>query len=401
MNLYLKDRFMNWYSFIFSEKKSHRLRRHLVFWLLWWMYFTVSFFHYEQSGLQKAELEPWNFLLFIKSILLLSIHITACYYFINYLMPKYLFKARYTVLATQIIILGVLILLSSYFIHKTIFPLVNTAFNYKPVIDNQNLWWTSITSGLLSAPKVICAAAAVILLKRWYLKQKEKERLEKEKLMTELQLLKAQMHPEFLFSSLDNICLMVQKKNIGIASMLLLKLADILSYILYECDNNLGLLEKEIKVIKDYLVLEKTRMGNRLEIDIAVNGEPGTKVIAPLLLFSFIENSFLYIGNKKLKTTWINLELQIETNEITMKLIHGKTTEPLVLSENKNAMAKAIKRLDFYYPGNYELKTTVEPEIMMTYLRIVLEESVDENARPATGGENNIYSPEQMTYATT
>ena len=56
------------------------MRRHLVFWLLWWIYFTVSYYHYEQSGLQKAEFEPWNFPLFIKSILLLSVHITACYY---------------------------------------------------------------------------------------------------------------------------------------------------------------------------------------------------------------------------------------------------------------------------------------------------------------------------------
>ena len=85
---------MNWYSFFFSKKKSHRLQRHLLFWLLWWVYFTVSFYHYEQSGLQKAEFEPWNFPFFIKSLLILSIHITACYYFINYLMPRYLFKAK-------------------------------------------------------------------------------------------------------------------------------------------------------------------------------------------------------------------------------------------------------------------------------------------------------------------
>jgi sensor histidine kinase YesM len=383
---------MSWYSFLFSEKRSHRLRRHLVFWLLWWVYFTASYYHYEQSGLQRVEFEPWNFPFFIKSLLLLSIHIMACYYFINYLMPQYLFKARYMALVTQIFILGFLILLSSYFIHKTVFPLINTAFNYKPVIANQNIWWTSITSGLLSAPKVISAAAAIILLKRWYLKQKEKERLEKEKLITDLQLLKAQMHPEFLFSSLNNICELTQRKDTDKASMLLLKLADILSYILYESDNIVVPLEKEIKVIKDYLVLEKTRMGNRLEIDVAVKGETGTKMIAPLLLFSFIENSFLYIGNKKLERNWINLEFQIETTEFTMKLIHGKTTEPIALSEDENAIAKAMKRLDFYYPGNYELKTTVEPEIMMTYLRIVLEESANEN-------ENNIYTPEQLTYA--
>ena len=134
-------------------------------------------------------------------------------------------------------------------------------------------------------------------------------------------------------------------------------------------------------------------MGNKLEIDIAVKGETGNKMIAPLLLFSFIENSFSYIGNKKLERNWVNLEFQIETAEFTMKLIHGKTTEPLALSANENAVARAMKRLDFFYPGNYELKTTIEPEIMMTYLRIVLEE-------PGDGNESSIYTPEQMDYAT-
>jgi len=308
-------------------------------------------------------------------------------------MPQYFFKARYIALVTQILILGFLILLSSYFIHKTVIPFINSAFNYKPVIADQNIWWTSLTSGLLSAPKVVSAAAAIKLLKRWWLKQKEKERLEKEKLMTDLELLKTQMHPEFLFSSLDNICLMVQKKKMDSASMLLLKLADILSYILYECDNKLVHLEKEINVIKDYLVLEKTRMGSSLDLDVAVKGEPGRKMITPLLLFPFIENSFLYV-DKKLETNWMNLEFQIDSTEFTMKLINGKTSETSFESANENAIAKAIKRLDYFYPDRYELKTTVEPEIMMTYLKIELNESVDSNI-------NSIYNTEQIAYATT
>ena len=72
-------------------------------------------------------------------------------------------------------------------------------------MGNQNIWWAAISAGLLSAPKVITVATAIKLIKRWYLKQKEKELLEKEKLQADLQLLKAQIHPEFLFSSLDSL----------------------------------------------------------------------------------------------------------------------------------------------------------------------------------------------------
>ena len=381
---------MNWYSFIFSEKRSARLRRHVVFWLLWWAYFTVSYFHYAQTGIQNVKFEPWNFPFFLKSISLLSIHIVACYYFTAYLMPRYLFTAKYVALVMHTIILGLLILFSSYFLHKQLFPIIDAAFNYDSVVDHQNIWWTSITSGILSAPKIICAAAAAKLLKRWWMKQKEKERLEKEKLITDLQLLKAQIHPEFLFSSLDNISLFAQKKDIDRAATLLLKLADILSYMLYDAEHRLVLLEKELNVIKDYLVLQKTRMGDRLEIDIAVKGELGTKTIAPLLLFSLIENSFSFIGNKKLENTWLNLEFHIDDGEFTMKLIHGKATEA---EGPGNIMNNTKKRLDFFYPGRYELKTTVEPEIMMTFLKIVLEE-------PNAANQNAIYVSEQIAYAT-
>ena len=379
---------MNWYNFIFSENKSDRLGRHLVFWLLWWIYFTISFFHYEQSGLQKIEFEPWDVPFFIKSLVLLSVHVAACYYFINISLPNYLLKGRYGALTIQVLILGLFILIVSFLIHKTLVPIINTTFNHRTII-NQNIWWTSITSGLLSAPKVICAAAAIKLLKRWWLKQKEKERLEKERLVTELKLLKSQIHPEFLFSSLKNIGALVEKKYTDKASMLLLKLADILSYILYECDSMYVPLDKEINTIKGYLLLQKTSMGNKLEIDVAEKGNMNDQMIAPLLLLPFIESSFSYFDDKNLEKNWINLEFQNQDGEFTMKLIHGKTMDTEIASSSDETLCKTIRRLDYFYCDNYELKTTVEPEIMMTSLKIKLGNAVE--------NEKSIYA-EQLIY---
>ncbi|HEX5655017.1 MAG TPA: histidine kinase, partial [Chitinophagaceae bacterium] len=206
-------------------------------------------------------------------------------------------------------------------------------------------------------------------------------------------LLKAQMHPEILFASLEKIQLLAQRNETDKASILLLKLADILSYILYECDKAFVPLEKEIKIIKDYLVLQKTNMGNRLEMDIAVKGEPGNKMIAPLLLFTLIENCFAYIDNTNLDQNWINLEFQVEDTELTLKMIHGKTEDSSARPGGVGELASVIRNLDFYYPGNYELNRTIEPEIRMIYLKII------------TGGHmskrNNIQNiSEQITYAT-
>ena len=382
---------MNWHSFLFSEKKAHRFVRHLVFWLIWWIYFTASYYHYEQSGLQKIEFEPLNLAFCVRTLMLLTVHIAACYCFINYLMPRYLFTAKYMALAIRITLLGFLILMSSYLIYGIAVPFVNPLLHYHPVIANENIWWTSIAAGLLSAPKVISAAAAVKILKRWRLKQQEKERLEREKLVTDLQLLKTQMHPDLLFSSLNNICALTQKKVNEKAAMLLLKLADILSYMLYDCTHQLVPLEKEIKAIKNYLVLENNRMGSKLEIDVAIKGDTGTKMIAPLLLFPFVENVSSYVGSRKQERRWINLEFQIEDMQVVMKLIYGTTEVSAALSDKEHTVGKARKQLEYFYPGRHVLKTTVEPEITMTYLSVALDEQVIKK-------KNDSYFTGQIAY---
>src|SRR4051812_20702235 len=385
---------MNWHNFIFSQEKRDRVRRHVIFWLVWWLYFLISFYHYEQSGLQQITFEPWNLAFLIKSCLLLAIQITACYIFINYLLPTFMFKARYTEFVSASLIVSVLILLASYFSHRSIFPFVNKVMGYKPIIGNTNIWWTSITSGLLSTPKVITAAIAIKLVKRWWIKQKEKELLEKEKLMTDLQLLKAQINPKFLFLSLDNIYLQVKKKENGKAGMLLLKLANILSYMLYECNQSLVPLEREIEIIKDYLVLQKSTMAGGLDIDIAEKGEFRNMFIKPLILFPFIENGFSYMRYKKPEEAWMNVEFQIANSEMTMKLIHGKNVEYAGPRVNENAISKTLKRLDFYYDGLYELKATVEPDMMMTYLKITLIESGNQIQDEIYANEHAVYADE-------
>ena len=382
---------MNWYSFIFSEKRSYRLWRHLIFWALWWVYFLVTYFYYQQTGLQKVEFERWTGAFFSKSFFLLSIHILSCYCFINFLLPRFLLTGKYFKLIGASILLGAGILFANFYMHRDLCPLINKVFDNHPAVVARNLWWTSVSSGLFSAPKVIAVATGIKLIKRWYLKQKEKERLEKEKLITNLALLKAQIHPEFLFSSLDKMLLCLQKKDVAGASTLLLRLADILSYMLYDCNNIFVPLDKEIKIIKDYVVLQKTTMEKQLEIDIAAKGEIENKRIVPLLLFPFIESSFARFANQDLETYWLNIEFFVDKSTFTMKVISGKSLE-LSDSTSNDDLDKTIKRLNFFYAGNYELKTTMEPEIMMTYLKINLTPPVAES-------ENTIYATEQLTYA--
>jgi two-component system LytT family sensor kinase len=361
---------MKWSNFILSDKKIDRFARHLVFWFIWWLYFTAVYFHYQQIGQQQILFEKWNAPLLIKSTTLVLLHIFTCYCFINFLLPPFLLKSKYVLFMTGILLLCALIVPNSYLLHKNFFSVVDAAFQYK-ALNSQNIWWTTISASILSSPQVIAAATFIKLIKRWYLKQKEKEQLEQEKLKADLQLLKAQIHPEFLFSSLDSLYIFSKTDSFR-AAHLLLKLSDLLSYTLYECNKQLVALDKEITLIKDYLAVVKTQVGNRMEMDISVKGETNNKMISPLLLLPFVENSFSKCGNDGDEKWWLNIELRVEQRNLTMKLINGNTGEMEPDAANENGLANVKKRLALLYPNQYELKTTTEQDMMVTFLKINL-----------------------------
>ena len=363
---------MNWHEFVFSEKPSHRIRRHIIFWLLWWIYFAATYYYYLQVGLQKIAFGNLSSILLVKSLLLISVHLFACYFFIYILLPRYLLTKKYFLLTLSIILLAAFLLTAGYFIHHDIFPFIDIAYHYKITSVNNTIWWTNINSGLLTAPKVIAAAAAIKLVKHWYLQQKEKERLEKEKLITDLQLMKAQIRPGFLFSSLDQIYKSA-KKNSPQAPELLLKLADLLSYLLYECDEPKVPLDKELSMMKEYMSLEKARHGSRLELETVIKGEIKNKQIAPLLLLPFIENSFKHCDNQ-VEQPWINLEINIENETLLMKLINGVALPYTQPDNSTDDIIIIEKRLELLYPGKYELKRYIENEIYIVRLQINLGE---------------------------
>ena len=361
---------MSWHEFVFSEKRRTRIMRHAIFWLAWWMYFASTYYYYLQVGHYKLAFGHLGSILFLQTFFLVLIHLTACYYFIYILLPRYLLTRKYFLLAAGSIVLAIFLLATGYFFHHTIFPLIDQAYTTKISSGDNNVWWTNINSVLLNAPKVIAAATVIKLVKRWYLKQKEKERLEKEKLITDLQLMKAQIRPGFLFSSLDQIHEAAQKNSLA-APELLLKLADLLSYLLYECDEPKVPVEKELIMMKEYMALEKGRYSDKLELEIVIKGDMNNKQIAPLLLLPFIENSFKHCS-KQVEQPWINLEISIENEVLSMKLLNGValTTSDISIQEIKNIE----KRLQLLYPGKHELKKYIEHEIYVVLLKIDLSE---------------------------
>lgn len=368
---------MSWHEFILSKKAPKRYLRHIVFWLVWGLYFFCEMYLFPQPSriTQKLQYLKFTNFEFVHSVLILFIQMLGCYVFVYVLLPRFFFRAKhFTFLLTSILLCGAIVMVT-YFINVALMPFIdNVILHNKVHATNTTAYWASISKGGINFVKIIIAASVIKVAKHWWFKQKEKERLEKEKIDTELQLLKAQIHPGFLFNTLNNIysyALMASPK----APEMLLKLSEILSYMLYECNDPEVSLEKEIKVFKDYMALEKTKFGDKLEMYILLKGSGAEEKIAPLLLLHFIENSFKQCSSRMTAQPWISLEIKIENHVLDMKLMNGKSPEKQITEEpEEDGLYQAQRRLELLYPGRYQLEITEEPEIMMVSLQIKLQE---------------------------
>ena len=364
---------MKWHDFVFSNQPRQRFLRHTVFWATWWLYFS-SIYWYNQhiTGITYDKFIKLGSYIFLKAFLLLFIHAIACYTFIYFLLPRYLVKSKWLKLIAGTLLLSILLFVTGYLLYKWVFKFVDSIFNSRTAIIDAPLLWSSISIGLLNAPKVIAAAAAIKLMKYWWLKQKEKERLEKEKINTELQLLKGQIRPGFLFNALNNIYA-YSLAGSPRAPEMLLKLSDLLSYMLYECDKPLVPVEKEIEMMKEYIALEKIKHDASLEMELTVKGELSDKKIAPFLLLPFIENSFKQISHMT-EQPWINMELKMEGDVFSLKLVNGIMPDISCRPElHNNELANVQKRLTLIYPEKHELKINVEEEMFVVVLKIQLD----------------------------
>jgi hypothetical protein len=371
---------MRWHKFIFSEKRKHKAMRHLFFWGLWWLYFLVSYTLIQQpleGGMKPFHVTPGAHLP-LKSLLVVLMYASACYVVIYCLLPKVV-KGKWLNAAINFILICLLLLIASHFLYWNIFPIIDSYLGSPKRFNPEMRFWPAINLGILNFTKVAAAAASIKYVKYWWIKEKESQRLEKQRINAELRLLKAHVHPEFLFKTLNNIYKHALSSSPQTAEMLL-KLSDLLSYMLYECDRAEVPLEKELIMMKEYMQLEKLRHNDEPELQVSLRGDPTNRTIAPFLLLPFIENSFKYCGQMT-EQSWINMDIRIHSNHFSMKLTNGfsEHIDDQRLSSGTNGLANVQKRLLLLYPGRHELRMTTEQEMFIVFLDIRLgDEAVEE-----------------------
>lgn len=173
--------------------------------------------------------------------------------------------------------------------------------------------------------------------------------------MAELKFLKAQLHPHFLFNTLNNLYALTLEKS-NKAANVVLKLSELLDYVLYECNAELVSLEKEIKQIDNYIELEKLRFGIRLDVKFTCDGFLSNMMVPPMLLMTLVENSFKHGVSKSISKSWIQIELQEQYNSITfiVKNSKHKLNSSKPFTSGGVGLRNLENRLKLIYKEHYE-----------------------------------------------
>ena len=356
---------MKLHEFVFTKKVPAKYYRHISFWLGWYIFLTLHFLLF----LKNTEVPPSKFVTIftIRTYVFLG-QMIYTYTVVYFLLPKYAERKNTGLFFT--ITIGFALAIHSLtaliaFYYLDIFSQPADIF----FLDVLNQARNFIRTG----PIIICSLFLCCkMLKKYYIKLEERTALVKENADAELQLLKAQVHPHFLFNTLNNIYSSILNKSPQSAT-LVTKLSGTLHYMINECEAALVPLEKELKMITDYTGLEKIRYGDRLKMDITITGGPGNKMIAPLLLIPFLENSFKHGTSKMLIEPWIKLFIQADENILHFSLTNSKPVDTVQNGTGGIGLNNVRKRLELLYPNNHLLIVEFTKHTFTVNMQVPLE----------------------------
>lgn len=339
-----------------------RLLTHLLFWAGYLFVYTGV----------HAEGENGLWAYFLDELQGLPAAMLVAYVNVYFLFPRFFLSKRYVAYAAgAIALLFVASLLNRILIERIIEPWFFPDTTYYESIF---VWYLLFKGMLWFLAPVLLFTLLIKAVGHWVDQERHHQDTMREKLAAELNLLKAQVHPHFLFNTLNNLYALTLQ-SAPAAPQVVLKLSELMSYMLYESQSEHILLEKEIGHISNYIALEKLRYGSRLDVSLVASGETEGKMIAPLLLIPFVENAFKHGVSDETENVWVTIDIKVKDGWLSVKVENSHTTGEK--NGNENAMGgiglqNVKRRLALLYPDAHKLTLTKEANHYTVDLKIRL-----------------------------
>ena len=337
-----------------------RIAYHISFWLV---YLLLN--SWLGSLFNKIELDR----AFLGEAFVLPVKIALTYFVFYFIIPLYLDRDKVWKLV------GLTLL--AFVVASLLYRIV-TAFIFFPLFEPEHdIPFLFLPGFYLTAFDlfITVAAATTIKMIRVHYKSLEfEQQLLREKLQSELNFLRAQTNPHFLFNTLNNLYVLARKKSDRTADAIMM-LSKIMRFVLYECRSPRIPVADESRIIQDYIELEKLRYNNRLSVQYEESIEQAGGSIAPLLLLPFVENSFKHGANSTTGDAHISVRLHLKNNILNFEV--KNTAEETERPPNPEGIGlKNVKRqLDLIYPDRYEMTAGRENGFFTAKLRVKLEEA--------------------------
>lgn len=339
-----------------QQPRAKRVLMHVGFWVFW--IFRTFYDIYSYYGVGPGEL------LFLLVYTITQVPMT--YFHLYFLVPRLLNKKKYVwyALATVALVFGY-----SY-VNYTLLTFIPESLSSEGLtlyIGSLNAQYDIfegfftlvITYSIKYAGQVLSTQNRIL-------------QLQKDNLALELNALKAQINPHFLFNTLNNIYSLALRKS-DLAPEMVLKLSDMMRYVLYECNSGPVPVEREIQFVSNYIELERIRHGTNVNIHYSLHADADQSRIEPLLLIPIVENSFKHGINAQMENAFVNINLDAGKDKLTMDVENSISKNGrLVKSASGIGLENVKKRLELIYPGRHLLKIDATPETYKVNLELKL-----------------------------
>jgi sensor histidine kinase YesM len=357
---------------IFSNKN---LNFYILYWIFYLLFFafqrsTAQHYFFLVGGVDINYLDSLK-ISFLTNLAFLPGVIVITHLAVDFVLPKFYFSNRFFLFSLILVLIVVLYpvipyLIRTYIVEPFIFNDPNDYILYN--------YFAAMLIFVFGLAPLAGFKISGHLREKALLQQKiEHGKLESELKLkeAELKLLKSQIHPHFLFNTLNNLYSLSLEKSDKVPD-LIIRLADMLSYIIYDCNSDRVQLAKEIDFLNSFIELQKVRYDS-CDIHFNISGDMNNKQIAPMILHTFIDNSFKHGPDKDSGSPWIRVSLTMNDGLLFFTVINSTINDEIY--DNKASgigISNAVKRLDLIYPEKHDLVINHSGNTYSVFLKLQL-----------------------------
>ncbi len=314
--------------------------------------------------LEETGDKAGDFMYFLTNEIINLFFYAVIYYFIAfYLIPRYLNSRRvFTFLGLMVLVALVVTPIKVFVLW---FKFSDDPASRDKLLNQQQYYYliSLVVAGVSTIVKITIDWARQIT---------EQGELERRTMQTELDFLKSQINPHFLFNTLNSIYSLALKKS-DAAPEMVIKLSEMMRYMLYECNEKQTPLTKEINYLTNYLDLERLRQSKGMEIDFKVIGDPDDIRIAPLLFIPFVENSFKHGDRQSVSKGFIHISMTILEEKVEFEVQNSQAEMRPTPDKRKSGgigLINVRRRLELLYPKKHELNIISDPDVYSVRLSV-------------------------------